>query len=90
MKSLTESVSLRLIGGRAVEFHSEALGDSVPQLRCKLCAPVRGKMSKGVPKRATQVPINACVISTDASDVSGTASGQRVVLSTMVNRYVKP
>ena len=50
------------------------------------CAPRSEDMSEGVPKRATQVPINAHVISTDANDVSGTASGQRVVLSTMVNR----
>ena len=50
------------------------------------CAPRSKDMSEGVPKRATQVPINARVILTDASDVSGTASGQWVILSTMVNR----
>lgn len=43
-------------------------------------------MSEGVPKRETQFPINARVTSTDAADESGKASGQQVVLLTMVNR----
>ena len=42
--------------------------------------------SDGVPNRATQVPMNARAISAVVPDVNGTASGHRVVLSTMVRR----
>ena len=85
VKTFTEPISLWVICGRAVEVHSEAFHSSDVN-----CAPRSEDMSEGVPKRATQVLINARVMSTDATDVSGTASGQRVVLSTMVNKYVKP
>ena len=43
-----------------------------------------------VPKRATQVAVNAHATWVDVVEDSGTASGHCVVLSNMVRRCVKP
>ena len=45
---------------------------------------------KGMPKREIQVPTNACRTVSAVMSAIGTASSQRVVLSTIVNRYLKP
>jgi len=50
------------------------------------CAQRSEEMSDDLQKWATQVPMNALATSADVADGRGTASGQRVVLSTMVRR----
>ena len=54
------------------------------------CAPRSEEISFGTPKRDIQAEINARAQElADMSDI-GTASGHRVNLSTIVNKYVKP
>ena len=45
---------------------------------------------KGMPKREIQVPTNPSEPFSAVVSAIGTASGQRVVLSTIVNKYLKP
>lgn len=89
MESLTQAISLRVVGCGAVQFDPQAVGHAVPQLGSELRARSE-EMSDGVPNLATHVLMNARATSVVAVDVSGTASGQRVVLSTIVSRWVKP
>ena len=50
------------------------------------CEPRSEERSEGIPKRATHVPMNVRATSEADVEERGTASGQRVVLSTMVKR----
>ena len=54
------------------------------------CGPLSEERSDGVPKRVTQVAMNARATSVDVTEDSGTASDHRVVWSTMVRRCVNP
>ena len=71
----------------AIIFVTCAIASHSPDVNC---APWSEVMSKGVPKRDTQAPIKALATSVVVVVCKGTASGQRVVRSTIVNKCVKP
>jgi hypothetical protein len=54
------------------------------------CGPLSLVMIPGTPKRCIQPCRRAAAQSAAVVEASGIASGQRVVLSTMVKRYEKP
>src|SRR5450830_588451 len=53
-------------------------------------APLSDVMTDGTPKRCIHPSNNALAQSADDTDDRGNASGHLVVLSIIVNRYVKP
>ncbi|KAJ8403439.1 hypothetical protein AAFF_G00352110 [Aldrovandia affinis] len=86
MKPLAQSISLGMICGGTVKLHPETPGPQSSEVN----GGPQSEMSDGAPNQAIQAWINASATTADLVEDSGTTSGHRVVLLTIVRMWVSP